>query len=284
MQCSLCLDFFCSPGAMTPKIIDPCGHTFCQGCIGRLCTPVTCPTCRQKFVLPAGSAANLITNFAVLEPPPPPVDNCPKHGEALNGWCCAHAVPVCVQCIIKDHPASQCECKMLREVVAEARKELGDESPVAAKAEALKGVVAQNKAKAVKLRALGEVKKQEFRAAMEVIEKVVKARLLTFNAEVDAAVAQGCAEMVAAAEAALKTVDAVVAEQRGLAQLSDKTLMQRKDALAEQRQSALAVNAEGLKAAALDIEWALQLPELVSWCLPSLELVGVVPAVKISGG
>jgi hypothetical protein len=308
MQCSICEDPFSSPGAMTPKIITPCGHTFCQGCIGRLRPPVTCPTCRQKVVLPAGGAANLTTNFAVLggtpersggggggaplPPLPLPVDNCPKHDEALKWWCCSHSVPVCAHCIIlKDHPEPQCDCKILREVAAEARKELGGGAgPVAAKAEALKAVVAQNKAKAAALKALGEAKKRDFRAAITVIKNAADARVRTFEAEVDAAVARGCAEMVgpmtAAAEAALKTVDAVVAEQRGLAQLSDKTVMQRKDALAWKRQAALAVNAEGLKAVAPNIKCALQPEEVVaavSWCLPSPELVGVVPAVKISG-
>jgi hypothetical protein len=210
-------------------------------------------------------------------------DNCPKHDEALKWWCCTHAVPICAHCILlKEHPESQCDCKLLRTIADEARQELGG-GPVVAKAEALKDVIAQNKAKAAELRILGETKKRDFRAAFD-------ARVRTFEAEVDAAVARGCAEMVgpmtAAAEAALKTVAAVVAEQQGLAQLDDKTVMQRKHALAEKRQAAIAVNTEGLKAAAPDIKCALQPEEVVAavaQCLPIPELVGVVPAVKIAG-
>jgi hypothetical protein len=304
MQCPICEETFSSPGATTPKIITPCGHTFCQGCIGRLRPPVTCPTCRQNVVLPAGGAANLTTNFVALGgaaggssggaaavPPqrstPPPACT---HGETLTWWCFTHAMPICVHCTVLDHPVGRCDCKFLRDVAAEARRELGG-GPVAAKAEALKGVVAQNKATAAELRALGEAKKRDFRAAVTVIKNAADARVRTFEAEVDAAVARGCAEMVgpmtAAAEAALKTVNAVVAEQQGLARLDDKTVMQRKDALAEKRQAAIAVNAEGLKAAAPDIKCTPLQPEevaaAVARCLPSPELVGVVPAVKIAG-
>ncbi len=285
MACSVCEDPFSSPGVMTPKIIT-CGHTFCQGCIGKLRPPVTCPTCRQNVVLPAGGAANLTTNFfAILGSAAKSSDNCPKHDEALKWWCCTHDVPICAHCILlKEHPESRCDCKLLRTIADEARQELGAGS-VVAKAEALKGVIAQNKAKAAELRILGETKKRDFRAAFD-------ARVRTFEAEVDAAVARGCAEMVGpmttAAEAALKTVDAVVAEQQGLAQLDDKTVMQRKGALAEKRQAAIAVNTEGLKAAAPDIKCTLQPEEVMvavvaQWCLPSPELVGVVPAVKIAG-
>jgi hypothetical protein len=295
MECSVCEEPFSSPGAMTPKIITPCGHTFCQGCIGRLRPPVTCPTCRQTVVLPAGGAANLTTNFAVLggaaeSSGTHAVSICPKHDEALKWWCCTHAVSICMHCTVLDHPIGQCNCKFLREVAAVARKELGG-GWVVAKAETLKDVVAQNKAKAAELRALGEAKKRDFRATATVIKNAVDARVRTLEAEVDAAVARGCAEMVgpktAAAEAALKTVNAVVAEQRGLAQLDDKTVMQRKDALAEKRQATIAFSAEDLKAAAPDIKCTRLQPEevvaAVARCLPSPELVGVVPAVKIAG-
>jgi hypothetical protein len=283
MACSICEDPFTSPGVMTPKIIT-CGHTFCQGCIDKLRPPVTCPTCRQNVVLPAGGASNLTTNFfAILGSAAKSSDSCPKHDEALKWWCCTHAVPICAHCILlKEHPESRCDCKLLRTIADEARRELGG-CPVVAKAEALKDVIAQNKAKAAELRILGETKKRDFRAAFDALVR-------TFEAEVDAAVERGCTEMVgpmtSAAEAALKTVDAVVAEQQGLAQLDDKTVMQRKGALVEKQQAAIAVNTEGLKAAAPDIKCAVQPEEVVvalARCLPSPELVGVVPAVKIAG-
>jgi hypothetical protein len=85
--------------------------------------------------------------------------------------------------------------------------------------------------------------------------------------------------MTATAEVASKTVDAVAPQ-------GDKTVMQRKDALVEKRQVAIAVNAEDLKAVVPDIQCALQLEEVVgalTRCLPSPELVGVFPSVKIAG-
>jgi hypothetical protein len=302
MECSICEDKFSTPGPMTPKI-TPCGHTFCQGCMGRLPPPMTCPTCRQNIVLPGGDVASLITNFVALggaaessgggAAAVPPQRSAPPsaciHKEPLQWWCCTHAMPICVHCTVLDHPKGQCDCKFLKTIADEARKELVN-GPVEAKAVALEGVVVQNKAKPGELKALGETKKREFRAAVTVIKNAADARVRTFEAEVDAAVARGCAEMfvpmTAAAEVASKTVNAVVAEQRSLALQDDKTVMQRKDALVEKLQAAIAVNAEGLKAVVPDIQCVLQPEEVVAAvarCLPSPELVGVFPSVKIAG-
>jgi hypothetical protein len=123
---------------------------------------------------------------------------CVHPQKPLQWWCCTHAMPFCVHCTVLDHPKGQCDCKFLKTIADEARKELVN-GPVEAKAVALKGVVVQNKAKSGELKALGETKKREFRAAVTVIKNAADARVRTFEAEVDVAVARGCAGLRGAA-------------------------------------------------------------------------------------
>lgn len=64
-ECSICTGVFQEPRCL------PCAHTFCLGCLevyGKDTKPsgkALCPTCRQKFTVPAGGWKNLPRNYLV---------------------------------------------------------------------------------------------------------------------------------------------------------------------------------------------------------------------------
>ena len=49
MDCDLCLDEF-DPIRNIPKVLNQCGHTFCENCLMKLWTSgeIACPMCRKK--------------------------------------------------------------------------------------------------------------------------------------------------------------------------------------------------------------------------------------------
>ena len=57
IQCCVCLDI-----QMEPRTLDPCGHTFCLGCVTKL---EQCPECRKHFAthVPARMLDNLISTL-----------------------------------------------------------------------------------------------------------------------------------------------------------------------------------------------------------------------------
>ena len=65
-ECSICLEGY-NDQSKCPRIL-PCGHSFCQICLGRLLhrNSIHCPTCRKPVGVPTG-VAGMPRNFALLE-------------------------------------------------------------------------------------------------------------------------------------------------------------------------------------------------------------------------
>jgi RING-type zinc-finger len=65
LQCSICIDVFTDPRIL------PCLHTFCCKCIADWCEDkqrggkVTCPECREEFVIPDSGVDGLKKNFYI---------------------------------------------------------------------------------------------------------------------------------------------------------------------------------------------------------------------------
>jgi RING-type zinc-finger len=65
LQCSICIDVFTDPRAL------PCLHTFCFKCIADWCKDkqrkgkVTCPECREEFVIPDSGVDGIKKNFFI---------------------------------------------------------------------------------------------------------------------------------------------------------------------------------------------------------------------------
>ena len=73
LECGICLERF-DPPLGTPRILS-CGHTYCEGCLQSLLTPLvgaaghkelSCPTCRKPTKVPQGQANKLGKNFTTI--------------------------------------------------------------------------------------------------------------------------------------------------------------------------------------------------------------------------
>ena len=50
MECEICFLPFAPAGPQEPRVIAPCGHTFCSHCISTLNgNPKLCPNCRERI-------------------------------------------------------------------------------------------------------------------------------------------------------------------------------------------------------------------------------------------
>ena len=73
LECGICLERF-DPPLRTPRILS-CGHTYCEGCLQSLLTPLVgvvghkelpCPTCRKLTKVPQGQASQLGKNYTAI--------------------------------------------------------------------------------------------------------------------------------------------------------------------------------------------------------------------------
>ncbi|MBN3310455.1 TRI39 ligase, partial [Amia calva] len=108
LQCSICLDIFTNP------VSTPCGHSFCQACIGRAwdnSTTCQCPLCKETFrIRPDLSINRVLADIAeqLMNFRSSGVEDCPAEpGEVLCDFCTGEklqAVKSCLVCL-----ASYCE-------------------------------------------------------------------------------------------------------------------------------------------------------------------------------
>eukprot|EP00079_Xenopus_tropicalis_P031860 XP_017945631.1 PREDICTED: E3 ubiquitin/ISG15 ligase TRIM25-like [Xenopus tropicalis] len=105
LNCSICLSIYTHPVTL------PCGHSFCQGCIGRVldtqkrCGLYTCPDCRAKFKRrPALQRNRTLGNIAERFLPGHPKPG--QHGIFCT-YCVYSPVPAAKSCLLCE--ASLCE-------------------------------------------------------------------------------------------------------------------------------------------------------------------------------
>lgn len=117
LSCKICLESY-DELERIPKLLS-CHHSFCMLClttVGNQQKLLTCPTCRDKTVLPPGGVSKLQTNFYVaqmkevidksseirdrsLEKLP----SCAKHKKALDLFCSTCERSLCIECQTDDH-------------------------------------------------------------------------------------------------------------------------------------------------------------------------------------
>lgn len=117
LSCKICLDSY-DELERIPKLLS-CHHSFCMLCLTTVSNQqkmITCPTCRDKTVLPPGGVSKLQTNFYVaqmkevidksseirdksLEKLP----SCAKHEKALDLFCSTCERSLCIECQAGDH-------------------------------------------------------------------------------------------------------------------------------------------------------------------------------------
>uniref|UniRef100_A0A1B8Y138 Uncharacterized protein n=1 Tax=Xenopus tropicalis TaxID=8364 RepID=A0A1B8Y138_XENTR len=108
LNCSICWDIYTDPVTL------PCGHSFCQGCIGRTWdgqkeigeTP-SCPECRQRYRRQPELKRNLrLRNIAerLLSALPKSMElgnrKCSRHKKLLEYYCCYDGACICASCCL----------------------------------------------------------------------------------------------------------------------------------------------------------------------------------------
>uniref|UniRef100_A0A8C7PB34 RING-type domain-containing protein n=1 Tax=Oncorhynchus mykiss TaxID=8022 RepID=A0A8C7PB34_ONCMY len=96
LTCSICLDLFNNP------VSTPCGHNFCQGCIGGYVassSTCTCPLCKHQF--PERPQLNINRVFAHIADSWRPGERfaaapCPLHHRLLEVYCRTDQICICV--------------------------------------------------------------------------------------------------------------------------------------------------------------------------------------------
>ena len=73
--CEICFEPYSQAAGVVPRILIACGHTFCEGCLGRMLRPVPpvsnwkpleCPKCRTRCKVHGGRASALPTNYDIM--------------------------------------------------------------------------------------------------------------------------------------------------------------------------------------------------------------------------
>eukprot|EP00079_Xenopus_tropicalis_P013995 XP_002944068.2 PREDICTED: E3 ubiquitin-protein ligase TRIM39-like [Xenopus tropicalis] len=100
LTCSVCREIYTDPVSL------PCGHNFCQCCIGRtwdwqegIEEDPSCPECRRKYKRRPELQRNLrLSNIATRFLPES--RKCSAHNEPLKYHCCEDGAPICVSCCL----------------------------------------------------------------------------------------------------------------------------------------------------------------------------------------
>ncbi|OCT91427.1 E3 ubiquitin/ISG15 ligase TRIM25 [Xenopus laevis] len=111
LTCSICQEIYTDPVSL------PCGHNFCQGCIGKawdwqksIVEDPSCPQCRQRYRRQPELKRNLtLQNIAERFLPTDPEQDgtgisgdmkCSTHDKSLEYYCCEDGACVCVSCCL----------------------------------------------------------------------------------------------------------------------------------------------------------------------------------------
>ncbi|KAG8430899.1 hypothetical protein GDO86_019783 [Hymenochirus boettgeri] len=111
LSCSICTDIYTDPVTL------PCGHNYCQGCIGKtwdwqegIDEDPSCPECRRRYRRRPELVRNLRLRKMTEQLQSTGNRNCSIHHELLKYYCYVDGVCVCASCdLVGDHRGHKVE-------------------------------------------------------------------------------------------------------------------------------------------------------------------------------
>ncbi|CAL4139163.1 unnamed protein product, partial [Meganyctiphanes norvegica] len=131
LVCGVCSEEYCGV-THEPVVLPLCGHTYCRPCLNTIQHDrqgLECPSCRRKDTMHRIEhlpTAFIILSLATTIRKDKPI--CTKHKEDVNYWCRVCQEPLCCDCLLECHRATNHDVVKLTTIVDERKQEIADKA------------------------------------------------------------------------------------------------------------------------------------------------------------